>query len=48
VCALVGREDERARLTALLDGARVLLVHGPAGLGQSGERDRPLGQDCRP
>ncbi len=38
--ALVGREDERARLTALLDGARngssgALELHRPAGIGKT-------------
>ena len=38
--SLVGREDERARLTALLDRARedrsgVLLLQGPAGIGKT-------------
>src|SRR3954469_17669780 len=37
---LVGREDERARLNALLDGARAgrsgaLLLHGPPGIGKT-------------
>jgi len=40
VTSLVGREDERARLTALLDRARegrsgVLLLTGPAGIGKT-------------
>jgi DNA-binding CsgD family transcriptional regulator len=40
VTSLVGRTDERARLTALLDGARagssgVLLLTGPAGIGKT-------------
>jgi predicted ATPase len=40
VSALVGRDDERARPAALLDGARegrrgALLLHGPAGIGKT-------------